>query len=439
ARLDGVLRVHPPLDLRLRALDDERALSGVSFWDLCAVGAAVAFVQHIVGLGPIGGGTLDSPAIDALASALASALLVGATGTVLWRACASERGGAPHVREAGLGLGAGLCAVQLLSPTDTLFLAMLGGRGLSVFLPYSVLLGLCAWALAAWLAVVARQWTPVLERARRPRLLMGAVLGVAAAGAAPALDFLFTLPMLMIYGATFVFPSVPTVVGFVGGTFFLVGRRPESLVIPVLLTGALIPLAGRYAAERQRRSDPRTGFGPPLPRAGRAVRLGVPLAFATALPSIVLPLFGLRLSPWDPLPLIGLAQLGAAVWATRDYAPLRLARALVAAFSTGVLSLLAWFVLARLLTTCLPGLVPGPCRPLPGLGQLRVVLVGSADGAALAWLLFTAAVALGGARLPRRRRAAAARTGDLQGPGVSNPIMRREERRAGEGADEGER
>ncbi|WP_157032341.1 M48 family metalloprotease, partial [Kitasatospora cheerisanensis] len=96
----ALLRVHPTAALRERALVDERLLGRGGFWDFCAVGATAAFLYDFVALGPIGGGSQAGAGTEALAAGLATALLIGAAGTALWRESAR-----PPEEPAGYGSG----------------------------------------------------------------------------------------------------------------------------------------------------------------------------------------------------------------------------------------------------------------------------------------------------------------------------------------------
>lgn len=134
-----------------------------------------------------------------------------------------------------------------------------------------------------------------------------------------------------------------------------------------------------------------------------------------AVLGVALPLLGAPLAWWLLLVLFGLAQLWAALWATRDHAPLRLARGMVAVLGCGTLALLAWVTLIKALTSCLPG--GRACAPLPDTGQLRLAMLGVSLTSAPAWLVFAAVVAVTAA-LRRRRPVRAA--GPWQGPAHSS-------------------
>ncbi|MFF7813702.1 M48 family metalloprotease [Streptomyces sp. NPDC007945] len=396
----GLLRAHPTPARRLAALEDDGALSHVGFWDLGAVGAVAAFVHQIVAQGPAGGGFRGGRLPEHLPVALAAGLLVTAAGTVVWRAVA--RGSALRVRAAGIGLGLGTGLVTVLRPSGLQMLATLGGKGISYVLPYAALLCLAGWALVRWLVTVADAWQPVAERARRPHVLSALVLALSAAGLTTTLAYLLSLPNLVVYAASFIAPEVPGALVLVGSTVYLLGDRLSTVLLPFLLTGASIPLLGAVLAGRRRDKGLGTGFGPPKPVARLVVRLGVPAAFAAAVLNLVLAVL-------DPFPeyawllllaLFGLAEVGAAVWATRDEAPLRLVRGLVAVLGCGLLGALGWIVLVKTLTSCLPGGMP--CGPLPDVGQVRVAVLAMTLTAVPAWLTFAGVDALTTARRHRR-------------------------------------
>ncbi|MFD6245734.1 M48 family metallopeptidase [Streptomyces roseolus] len=407
-----LLRVHPTPARRLAALDDDGVLSRVGFWDLAAVGAVVAFVHQIVAQGPAGGGFRGGRLPEHVSVALAAGLLVTATGTVVWRSVA--RGPAPRVGAAGVGLGLGTGVVTVLKPSGLQMLVTLDGRGLSYVLPYTALLCLAGWALVRWLVTVAGAWQPVVERARRPWLLSSLVLALAAAGLTTALAYLLSLPNLVVYAASFIAPDVPGALVLVGSTVYLLGDRLSTVLLPILLTGALVPLLGSVLASRRRDKGLGTGFGPPKPVAPLVVRLGLPTALVAAV-------LNLALAVLDPLPeydwillltLFGLAEVGAAVWATRDDAPLRLVRGLVAVLCCGLLGALVWITLVKALTSCLPGGMP--CGPLPDAGQLRVAVLAMSLTAVPAWSAFAAVDTITTAR--RRRRPPPPTPGPLHRP-----------------------
>ncbi|MCZ2525873.1 M48 family metalloprotease [Streptomyces sp. HB2AG] len=412
----AVLRVHPPLALRVRALGDDRLLSGTGFWDMCAVGAAVAFLYDVVRLGPIGGGSLASPVTETVAAVLGTALLVGAAGTVLWRASAQPFGGPSpaQVRQAGVGLGLGLCAVRLLSPTGASSAVMLGGRGLTLVFPYAALMCLCGWALARWLTLAARTWTPVVARNRHPRPVLCAVLGASAAGLVPAFDFLMTLPSMTLYAASFIAPSFPGALVFVAGTAYLAVNRAGSLLTPLVLTAAAVPLVGQRVAWRRGMERTFTGFGPLRPAAGRVVRLGLPAGLAVAL--VCVPAL-LAVPSWGAAVLICTGQVIAALWAGRGYAPLSLARGVLAAYGAGVTAGLVMFTVAQALTSCLVG--TGPCRVHPSGSQALWAFTVPSAGAAVAWAFHAAFRSLG-------RRGGGGGEPPHRGPGPSStrPVVR---------------
>ncbi|MFF4579564.1 M48 family metalloprotease [Streptomyces sp. NPDC001389] len=409
-RLALLRRVHPVPAQRLAALAAGRPPSLTGFWDMAAVGAAVAFLHDIIALGPAGGVSRSGPLPDAVAALLAALLLTGAAGTVVWRTVTD--GAVPRLRAAGLGLGLGLCVSDLLGAHRVWVSLIPGVKGLSYALPYTALMCLAGWSLLRWLAALAEAWQPVLERARRPRLVLAAVLTASVAGLFGMLDFLLRLPALMIYAASFVAPAVPGAVLFVGGTAVLLSGRLSTVLFPLELTGALLPVLGYALARRPRGAPPATGFGPPVPTAGRAVRLGVPAGLGAGVLCLVL-LFALE-QWWLVFPPCGLAQLWAAARATRDHAPLRLARGMVAVLGCGTLALLTLIALPGAVMSCLPA--GTACDLLPDTGQLRFVMLGVALTSGPAWLLFAAAVGVAGAVHRRQAGAPQPRVGRAPAP-----------------------
>ncbi|WP_189948769.1 hypothetical protein [Streptomyces roseolus] len=85
---------------------------------------------------------------------------------------------------------------------------------------------------------------------------------------------------------------------------------------------------------------------------------------------------------------VPVAEAGAAVWATRDDAPLRLVRGLAAVLGCGLPGALVWITLVKALTSCLPG--GTPCGPLPDAGGLRVAVLAMTLTAVPAWSAFAA-------------------------------------------------
>ncbi|MFF0428433.1 M48 family metalloprotease [Streptomyces sp. NPDC004520] len=379
----GLLRVHPPLARRARALADRGVLYEPGFWDLWAVGAAGAFLYDMVRLGPIGGGSQAGPVTELVATVLSGSLVVGAAGTALWQAVAHAPGSLTpaRLRRAGLGLGLGLGVFRLLSPSEAFSLASVGGRGASLAVPYLVLTGLCGWALVRWLVLVAGAWGPVLARSRRPRWVLWTVLAVGVVGVLPVAAFLLTLPAMTLYAAVFIAPSLPGAVVFVGGAAVLVFTRVVPLMVPVILTAVVVPLVGQYVSWRPGARHTFTGFGPPGPPPGPLVRFGVPTALASAVSAVLVVWVGVPAPEWATVGVLVAGQVVAAWWAGGGYAPLPLARGALAAFGSGLLGMWAWGVLVRAIGC----LAPGPCAPLPGAAHLHLALAVAAVGTLPAW------------------------------------------------------
>ncbi|MER5202327.1 M48 family metalloprotease [Streptomyces sp. NPDC002825] len=400
----GLLSVHPPLARRARALADRGVLYEVGFWDMSAVGAAGAFLYDMVRLGPIGGGSQTGPITELAATVLSGVLVVGAAGTVLWQAATHAPGSLTpaRVRRAGLGLGLGLGVFRLLSSSMAFSLVSVGGKGASAALPYLALTSLCGWALVRWLVLVAGAWGPVLARNRRPRRVLWTVLAVAAAGVLPTAHFLLTLPLMVLYAAAFIAPSLPGAVVFVGSAGALAFSRITSLVVPVMLTAVVLPLLGQYVSWRPGARHTVTGFGPPGPPPGALVRFGVLVAPAAAVSALLVVWTGAPAPELMVVAVLMAGQVAAAFWAGGGHAPLPLARGALAAFGAGLLGMLVFGVLARLVGCLDPG--PDPCAPLPGAAHLRLALTLAAVGTLPAWVIHTLAVRAARARLARRAR-----------------------------------
>ncbi|MCX5394653.1 M48 family metalloprotease [Streptomyces sp. NBC_00094] len=388
----GLLSVHPPLARRARALADPGVLYEVGFWDMCAVGAAGAFLYDMVRLGPIGGGSQAGPMTELAATVLSGCLVVGAAGTVLWQAVAHAPGSLTpaRVRQAGLGLGLGLGVFRLLSPSGAFSLVSVGGQGASLAFPYLALTSLCGWALVRWLVLVAGAWGPVLARNRRPRRVLWTVLALGTAGVLPMADFLLTLPAMTLYAAVFIAPSLPGAVVFVGSAGILAFARITSHVVPAMLTVAVVPLVGQYVSWRPGARHAFTGFGPPGPPPGFLVRFGVPAGLASAVWALLVVWIGVPAPELMAVGTLIAGQVAAALWAGGGHAPLPLARGAVAAFGAGLLGMLVWGVLVRLVGCLAPG--PDPCVPLPGAAGLGLALMLAPAGTLTAWAIHALAV-----------------------------------------------
>ncbi|WP_035870255.1 hypothetical protein [Kitasatospora cheerisanensis] len=154
-------------------------------------------------------------------------------------------------------------------------------------------------------------------------------------------------------------------------------RVAASALTPLTVTAVLIPVAGRYVAGRAARRRPAAGFGPPRPTAGPLVRLGVPVGLAASALGVLMTL--LMDSPFRGLIVLTCAaQLTAAWWATRDYAPLPIVRGLLAAYGSGALAVMGWLPLLRTLV-CVLG--AGPCAPPLGLKDVYLGLTLAPPGA----------------------------------------------------------
>lgn len=412
-----MLRVHPPLALRVRALDDAGLLLGWGFQDMCTVGITTAFLWDMVQLGPVGGGSQKGFAWEAVASLIAAALLVGAVGATLWGVAADSSGHGPpadrptriRVGRAGIGVGLGLCLGCLLSPTGASSFVMVGdGRELTMIVPFAGVMCLCGWALSWWLMLLARTWTPVLVRNRHPRLMFYALLGVCTVGLAPSFDFLMRLPSMAMYAASFIAPSRPPALVFLGDLGFLIAGTSQSVLAPLVLTAASMPLVGHHVTWRRGRQHTWTQFGPPRWTGSLIVRFGLPAGLAAAVVGEVPLLLGEPISAWSLFALVWGAQILAALWAGSGYAPFPLPRGLLAAYSAGVLALVGWFVLSEALSPhCVLG--TGPCHPYPSVPQAHLAVWGALPGAVLAWVLHAIFLALRH-RLNRRPRTGTSRT-----------------------------
>ncbi|MEF9886727.1 M48 family metalloprotease [Streptomyces sp. P9-A4] len=397
----GLLRVHPPLARRARALTDRGVLYEVGFWDMCAVGAAGAFLHEMVRLGPIGGGSQAGPTAALAATVLSGSLVVGAAGTVLWQAVAHAPGSPTpaRIRQAGLGLGLGLGVFRLLAPSGAFSLVSVGGQGASLALPYLALTSLCGWALVRWLVLVAGAWGPVLARSRRPRRVLWTVLASATAGVLPMVGFLFTLPTMTLYAAAFIAPSLPGAVVFVGSAAVLALARITTVVAPAVLTAAVVPLVGQYVSWRPGARHTFTGFGPPGPPPGFLVGFGVPVALASAVTALLVVWIGVPAPALMAMGVVIVGQVAAAFWAGGGHAPLPLARGALAAFGAGLLGMSAWGVLVRLVGCLVSGL--DACTPFPGAASFRLALIVAPLGTLPAWAV--QALTVRARRAPRWR------------------------------------
>lgn len=182
-----------------------------------------------------------------------------------------------------------------------------------------------------------------------------------------------------------------------------------SALTPLVVTAVLIPVAGQHLAGRAARGRPATGFGPLRPTADPLVRLGVPVGLAAAAVGVLMALLGVY-SFWGLVMVICAAQITAALWATRDYAPLPVVRGLLAAYGSGVLALLGWFLLMKMFGSCALG--AGPCAAVPGPKEISLGLTLPSPGA-----LAACAVHAGLRTLRTRPAGGPPWGGDQRGPG----------------------
>lgn len=381
-----LLKVHPPPATRVGAAVRPGTGVRIAPLDLFAVGLITAYLYSLVKLGPLGGGTRSNTATEAAAVA-ATMLLVGVVAATVWSSV--EPGGLRQtevrsvqrkraLRRAGIGLGLGLCAARVLSPALASSAATVGGRGLSMVLPYAALCAAAGWGVVCWLERVATAWTPAIRDSRRPRLLLWTVLGLSAAGTWPALLYLLSLPEWTLYAASFVAPGWPGAI-----VFFLSAHRMSmvsttawaSLAIP---TACVLLLAGQWWSWRPTAAAARGEFGPVRPPGWLWARLGIPAGLAASVLLTPVALLSTQAALWT---VIALAQLMAALWAGRGLALLPVARAALAAYGAGFVAAVGWAVQVALIGCAVD---TNACHPLGRPGQLSLGMTTAAPGAILA-------------------------------------------------------
>ncbi|MFE7302811.1 M48 family metallopeptidase [Streptomyces sp. NPDC057579] len=402
-----LLKVHPAPAERVRAAARSGADVRIAPLDLFAVGLITAYLYDLIGLGPLGGGTGASVTTEAFAAFVATLLLVGAVAATVWRG--ADPRGLRHgevrsaqrkraLRTAGIGLGLGLCTARLFSPTFASSAAMVGGRGLSLVLPYAALCAVAGWGVVCWLERVAMAWTPAMRAARRPRLLLCAVPVLCAVGTWPALLYLLYLPDMTLYASSFVAPGWPGAVVLFWAALHMTQHGTTGWASLAVVTACAVLVAGRWWSWRPSAAAARGESGPVRPPGWLWARLGIPTGLAASV--LLTPVALLRLGGAEVVWIsVGAAQLVAALWAGRGPALWPVARAALAAYGAGFVATVGW---AEQIALASCALSTDACHVLPQLSELKLGVMAAGPGA-----MFGAAVcaALYGRRERRYRRA----------------------------------
>ena len=206
-RVRPLLRLHPPPEERVQALDDPRRLFRLGFWEACGAGIATTVAApHVAALLRTAGLTGAGLASAAVGGALVFApLAAGVLALRAWRVASGAAPGAALGRErekgngwlslrpVGLGLGAGFLAGRLLSfeavvTADRLAGAAQGTGLATAWIDLTLALALLGGTLALlwWLGLSARAWLPVVGGSRSA-LRLGFWVSLAGAGLALAL------------------------------------------------------------------------------------------------------------------------------------------------------------------------------------------------------------------------------------------------------------
>jgi hypothetical protein len=234
-----------------------------------------------------------------------------------------------------------------------------------------------------------------VRNSRRPRLLLGAVLVLSAAGTWPALLYLLSLPQWALYAASFVAPDWPGAVVLLLSAQRMSQVSPTAWVSLAIPAACVLPLAGRWWSWRLSAAAVRGEFGPVRPPGWLWARLGIPTGLAASVLLTPVALLSTRASLWT---LIAAAQLTAALWAGRGPALLPVARATLAAYGAGVVATVSWAAQITLVG-CAAG--TDACHLLWRLGELPLGMTTAPPGAIIA---AGVCAALYGRRERRHRR-----------------------------------
>ncbi|MFJ5044848.1 M48 family metalloprotease [Streptomyces sp. NPDC088719] len=359
-RWPEVLRVHPSPQRRRAVLHDSRLLGTTSVWDWGAVGLG-AVILHWSVLGSWPGGSLI---VQGVGIAAAGVFITVAVWAATWQDTVRE--GAPQWqvpgrRAVGVGLGLGLAVGSSLFPTTVAAFFHVGDSVWGQFFAWLPLMLLFAWAVRRWLGAVVAEWADAVgaREGWAAKRVLWTVLGVASVLVSVGLAYLslgrwVATYMPMLGGEAGAFSGFATLVALpVLFAFF------PALALPMLLAGAVLPLAGSGSASL-----------------GQALRKGLWCGLVAAVPAICLTVYGARAGM--VIAVVMLVQVGCAVNVARTTDrrghPLPVAAAIVAAFVAGVVGNLnclavgAWYSVALGVTL---GVIVGSVSAAVALGIRR--------------------------------------------------------------------
>lgn len=362
SRAGGPLRVHPPLKDRRAALTDARNFFTMGFWEMLGVGTLVTLTHDLISLFLSYSSSLPE---DAVAVLFAAPLLAAGVGFSVWReAIRSSVTRTPmSVKRAGLGLGIGLALGAAVSPTNSFAFYGTGISPFGVMIPGLMLLFVSGFFIIRWIALVARSWMPVIANRDRPvPIILGTLIAISIP-LAIWLDFALMLSPMAHVAQTMAYPHQPAVVVFFITVAVMTLGQPVSVVIPLLLGLAVVPLIGvawshrcavRSSAPHWIALDPLPAdWLPPGPNSElrTAIRVGLLSAVGgTLIAQILLAVGGSATTMRDIQVIAGLGQLVAAVLASARTRHLRSLHGIVAAFVAGSIVLLINLIGWRLAT-----------------------------------------------------------------------------------------
>ena len=272
------------------------------------------------------------------------------------------------VKRAELGLGIGLALGAAVSPTNAFAFYGTGISPFGVMIPGLILLFVSGLFIVRWIALVARSWMPVIANRDRPvPIILGTLIAISIP-LAIWLDFALMLAPMAHAVQTMAYPHQPAVVVFFITAAVMTLSQPGTVVIPLLLGLALVPLIGVAWSHRSavRSSAPHWIALDPLPadwlspgpnsELRTAIRVGLLSAAGGTLIALILFAAGgsataMRDIQIVAIPIIaGLAQLVAAVLASARTRHLRSLHGIVAAFVAGSIVLLINLIGWRLAT-----------------------------------------------------------------------------------------
>ncbi|MGQ0778781.1 MAG: M48 family metalloprotease [Pseudonocardiales bacterium] len=380
----GALRVHPPLTKRRAALDDPRGFFALEFWEMLGVGLMVTLAASLTAEFLAHPDTLlPGPA----AALLTAPLFAAGVGLSVWREVirASVTGTATELTRTGPGLAIGLALGALITPTDAFNLYGTGVSPLGIMIPWLVFTYLSGLGIVHWIALVARCWLPGVARRDRPVPVILATLAAISVPLAAWLGITTMLPTMTLVVQTTSFPDLPAIVLMpLAAAAVAITIPPTPMLFPLLVTVAVLPLAGIAWSQRQAARPgaadwialdplPVDRLAPP-PRSELRTTTRIGLWCAVAGLIMVAPLVA-RVSDIELVIQVAvvLTQFAAAVLASARTRQLRVLHGIAAAFLAGAGTLLFNVILVLLLTGETP-----PIRTLTMQSQAAGLLIATA-------------------------------------------------------------